>query len=71
MRLQNPFAVASTTGMDSQVLTVLARAEQFLTVHQLHQLLPESGSSPGGMSNHSQPKCSALRLVARWTPTAI
>ncbi|WP_186760329.1 nucleotidyltransferase domain-containing protein [Arthrobacter alpinus] len=47
MRLQNPFAVVSTTGLDSQVLTVLARTEQYLSVHQIHQLLPEEGSSQG------------------------
>lgn len=47
MRLQNPFAVVSTTGLDSQVLTVLARTEQYLSVHQIHQLLPEEGSPQG------------------------
>jgi predicted nucleotidyltransferase len=47
MRLQNPFAVVSTTGLDSQVLTVLARTEQYLTVRQIHQLLPEGGSPQG------------------------
>ena len=47
MRLQNPFAAVSTTGLDSQVLTVLARSEQYLSVHQIHQLLPEEGSPQG------------------------
>lgn len=47
MRLQNPFAVVSTTGLDSQVLTVLARTEQYLAVRQIHQLLPEGGSPQG------------------------
>lgn len=47
MRLQNPFAAVSTTGLDSQVLTVLARTEQYLSVHQIHQLLPEAGSPLG------------------------
>src|SRR5664279_1322809 len=47
MRLQNPFAVISTTGIDSQVLTVLARSEQHLTIRQIHQLLPEDGSHQG------------------------
>jgi len=47
MRLQNPFAAVSTTGLDSQVLTVLARTEQYLSVHQIHQLLPEKGSPQG------------------------
>ncbi|WP_427018817.1 nucleotidyltransferase domain-containing protein [Pseudarthrobacter sp. P1] len=47
MRLQNPFAAVSTTGLDSQVLTVLARTEQYLSVHQIHQLLPEEGSPQG------------------------
>ncbi|NYE95095.1 putative nucleotidyltransferase [Psychromicrobium silvestre] len=47
MRLQNPFATVSTTGLDSQVLTVLARTEQYLSVHQIHQLLPEEGSPQG------------------------
>ncbi|RLP76396.1 nucleotidyltransferase domain-containing protein [Mycetocola tolaasinivorans] len=47
MRLQNPFAAMSTTGLDSQVLTVLCRSDQFLTVDQIHRLLPEDGSAPG------------------------
>lgn len=47
MRLQNPFAVLAPSGIDSQVLTVLARAEQFLSVHQIQQLLPERGSLQG------------------------
>ncbi|XBH20429.1 nucleotidyltransferase domain-containing protein [Jonesiaceae bacterium BS-20] len=47
MRLQNPFAAVSTTGLDSQVLTVLARTEQYLLVRQIHQLLPEEGSHQG------------------------
>lgn len=47
MRLQNPFAVVSTTGLDSQVLTVLARTEQYLSVRQIHKLLPEQGSHQG------------------------
>lgn len=47
MRLQNPFAGVSSTGLDSQVLTVLARTEQYLTVQQIHDLLPEEGSSQG------------------------
>ncbi|UFS58401.1 nucleotidyltransferase domain-containing protein [Subtercola endophyticus] len=47
MRLQNPFAAVSTTGLDSQVLTVLARIEQYLTIAQIHQLLPEEGSTQG------------------------
>lgn len=47
MRLQNPFAAVSTTGLDSQVLMVLARTEQYLSVHQVHQLLPEGGSPQG------------------------
>lgn len=47
MRLQNPFAALSTTGLDSQVLTVLARAQEYLTLPQIHQLLPEAGSLAG------------------------
>lgn len=47
MRLQNPFAAVGTTGLDSQVLMVLARTEQYLSVHQVHQLLPEGGSPQG------------------------
>jgi predicted nucleotidyltransferase len=47
MRLQNPFATVSTIGLDSQVLTVLARSEQYLSVRQIHQLLPEEGSPQG------------------------
>lgn len=47
MRLQNPFAVLAPSGIDSQVLTVLARVEQFLSVHQIQQLLPERGSLQG------------------------
>ena len=41
MRLQNPFSAISTTGIDSQVLTVLVRSEQYLTIREIHQLLPE------------------------------
>lgn len=47
MRLQNPFAALNTTGIDSQVLVVLARTEQYLTVAQVHTLLPERGSLEG------------------------
>ena len=47
MRLQNPFAAVSTTGLDSQVLMVLVRTEQYLSIHQIHQLLPEEGSPQG------------------------
>lgn len=47
MRLQNPFAAVSTTGLDSQILTVLARTEQYLTIQQIHSLLPEAGSLAG------------------------
>ena len=47
MRLQNPFASLSTAGLDSQVLTVLARSNQYLTIQQIHQLLPETGSLAG------------------------
>lgn len=60
MRLQNPFAVVSTTGLDSQVLTVLARTEQYLSVRQIHQLLPEKGS-PQGVRK------SVVRLVEQGT----
>lgn len=47
MRLQNPFAAVGPTGLDSQVLTVLARTEQYLSIRQIHQLLPEQGSHQG------------------------
>lgn len=47
MRLQNPFAAVNTTGLDSQVLLVLAGAEQHLTVREIHRLLPEGGSLEG------------------------
>ncbi|MBN8881394.1 putative nucleotidyltransferase [Salana multivorans] len=47
MRLQNPFAAIAPTGLDSQVLTILSRTEQHLTVDEIHRLLPESGSSQG------------------------
>lgn len=50
MRLQNPFAALSPTGIDSQVLVVLARTEQYLTIMQIHRLLPEGGSL-GGVRN--------------------
>jgi predicted nucleotidyltransferase len=60
MRLQNPFAVISTTGIDSQVLTVLARSEQYFAVHQIHELLPEDGSYQGV-------RVSLVRLVAQGT----
>lgn len=56
MRLQNPFAVISTTGIDSQVLTVLVRSEQYLTIREIHRLLPEDGS-------HQGVRLSAGRLV--------
>lgn len=47
MRLQNPFAALSTTGLDSQILSVLARSQQYLTIPQIYQLLPEAGSLAG------------------------
>lgn len=47
MRLQNPFAAINTTGIDSQILVVLARTEQYLTVAEIHQLIPEDGSIQG------------------------
>lgn len=47
MRLQNPFSAISTTGIDSQVLTVLVRSEQYLTIREIHRLLPEAGSHQG------------------------
>lgn len=56
MRLQNPFSAMSTTGIDSQVLTVLVRSEQYLTIREIHQLLPEDGS-------HQGVRLSAGRLV--------
>jgi predicted nucleotidyltransferase len=56
MRLQNPFSAISTTGIDSQVLTVLVRSEQYLTIREIHQLLPEKGS-------HQGVRLSAGRLV--------
>lgn len=60
MRLQNPFAALNTTGIDSQVLLVLARTEQYLTVSQVHSLLPERGSLEGIRK-------SLARLVAQGT----
>lgn len=47
MRLQNPFAAISTTGIDSQILVVLARTEEHLTVPEICGLLPEEGSPEG------------------------
>lgn len=47
MRLQNPFAAISATGIDSQVLFALARTEEHLTVAQIQHVLPESGSLEG------------------------
>lgn len=47
MRLQNPFAALGPTGLDSQVLTVLARSDAQLTTSQIHGLLPEGGSLEG------------------------
>lgn len=47
MRLQNPFAALSPSGLDSQVLQVLARTDQHLSVQQIHRLLPEEGSRAG------------------------
>lgn len=44
MRLQNPFAALSPSGVDSQVLLVLARTERLLSVREIHRLLPEEGS---------------------------
>lgn len=60
MHLQNPFAVVSAIGLDSQVLTVLARTEQYLSIRQIHQLLPEEGS-PQGVRK------SVVRLVEQGT----
>lgn len=42
-----PFSALSSTGMDSQVLLVLARSEQYPTIPAIHRLLPEEGSSTG------------------------
>lgn len=47
MRLQNPFAAICTASIDSQVLTVLARSDQYLTIAEIHRLLPEGGSPEG------------------------
>lgn len=47
LRLQNPFAGVNTTGLDSQVLLVLAGTDQHLTVGEIHRLLPEQGSLEG------------------------
>ena len=47
LRLQNPFAGVNTTGLDSQVLLVLAGADQYLTVREIHRMLPEGGSLEG------------------------
>lgn len=47
MRLQNPFAVLSTTGLDSQVLHVTSGTEQLLSATQIAQLLPEEGTRQG------------------------
>lgn len=47
MRLQNPFSAVGTTGLDFQVLTVLARTEQYLSVQEISQILPEAGSAQG------------------------
>ncbi len=47
MRLQNPFAALSPTGLDSQILTVLSRSSATLTIPEIHRLLPETGSEPG------------------------
>lgn len=47
MRLQNPFAALSPSGLDSQVLLVLARTDQHLSVQEIHRLLPEGGSRAG------------------------
>lgn len=47
MRLQNPFAALDSAGLDSQVLTVLAGTEEYLTIQDIHRLLPESGSREG------------------------
>lgn len=42
-----PLAGISTVGFDAQVLGVVARSEQFLTVAQNHRLLSEPGSLEG------------------------
>lgn len=47
MRIQNPFAALSTTGIDSQVLVVLARSDNYLSAAQVHALLPEKASLKG------------------------
>lgn len=47
MRFQNPFAVISPVGLDSQVLTVLARSDHYMTAPEIHRHLPEGGSSNG------------------------
>lgn len=47
MRLQNPMAAVSPSGLDSQVLMVLARVREHMTVEQIHRVLPEAGSKAG------------------------
>lgn len=47
MRFQNPFSALSTTGNDSQVLTVLAATEAPLSVTEIHALIPDGGSRDG------------------------
>lgn len=47
VRLQNPFAALSPSGLDSQVLLVFARTEQYLSVQQVQEMLPEDGSRTG------------------------
>lgn len=47
MRLQNPFSAIDTAGIDSQVLTVLARLDGYLPVQQIQKMIPETGSVEG------------------------
>ncbi|MDO5513072.1 nucleotidyltransferase domain-containing protein [Corynebacterium sp.] len=44
MKLQNPFSALGPTGIDSQLLTVLARTTRVLSAAEIHRLLPEQGS---------------------------
>lgn len=47
MRLQNPFAAIGPTGLDSQVLCVLARTTATMGASQIHSVIPESGTDQG------------------------
>ncbi|GAA2170962.1 hypothetical protein GCM10009846_03160 [Agrococcus versicolor] len=47
MRLDRPFSAISPSGLDAQVLHVLAQSHRYLSASQIHRALPDEGSLAG------------------------